>query len=55
MCSRFGTIGRLWPDTLKSDHEPAIVDVLKEIANLRGSRGTLLEHSLAADSVERVH
>ena len=36
--------------TLKSDHEPAIVDVLREIANLRGSRGTLLEHSLVANS-----
>ena len=28
--------------TLKSDQEAAIVDVLREIANLRGSRGTLL-------------
>ena len=27
--------------TLKSDQEPAIVDVLREIANLRRSRGTL--------------
>ena len=26
------------------------MDVLKEIANLRGSRGTLLEHSPVADS-----
>ena len=30
--------------TLKSDQEQAIVHVLKEIANLRGFRGTLLEH-----------
>ena len=36
--------------SLKSDQEPAIVDVLREIANRRGSRGTLLEHSLVADS-----
>ena len=36
--------------TLMSDQEPAIVDVLKEIANLRGSRGTLLQHSPVADS-----
>ena len=36
--------------TLEFDQEPAIVDALKEVANLRGSRGTLLEHSLVADS-----
>ena len=36
--------------TLKSDQEAAIVDVLREIANLRGSPGTLLELSPAADS-----
>ena len=36
--------------TLKSDHQPAIVDVWKEIAHLRVSRGTLLEHSPVADS-----
>ena len=36
--------------TLKPDQEPAIVDVLREIANLRGSRGTLLERSTVADS-----
>ena len=36
--------------TLEFDQEPAIVDPLKEIANLRGSRGTLLEHSPVADS-----
>ena len=36
--------------TLKSDQEAAIVDVLREVANLCGSRGTLLEHSLVADS-----
>ena len=36
--------------TLRSDQELAIVDVLREIANLRGSRGTLLEHSPVADS-----
>ena len=44
---RWGHYGQI---TLKSDQEPAIVDVLKEIANLRGSRGTVLEHSLVADS-----
>ena len=36
--------------TLKSDQEPAFVDVLKGIAYLRGSRGTWLEHSPVADS-----
>ena len=35
---------------MKSDQEPAIVDVFREIANLCGSRGTLLEHSPVADS-----
>ena len=34
---RLGLYGQI---TLKSDQEPAIVDVLKEIANLRGSRGS---------------
>ena len=37
-----------WDTTV--GREPAIVDVLREIANLRGSRGTLLEHSPVADS-----
>ena len=36
--------------TLGFDKESSIVDALKEIANLRGSRGTLLEHSPVADS-----
>ena len=36
--------------TLKFDQNPAILDVLREIANLRGSRATLLEHSPVADS-----
>ena len=36
--------------TLKSDHQSVIVDVWKEIANLRVSRGTLPEHSPVADS-----
>ena len=36
--------------TLEFDKKPAIVDALKEIANLRGSRGTLLEHWPVADS-----
>ena len=36
--------------TLKSDQEAAIVDVLREIANLRGCRGTLQKHSRVADS-----
>ena len=44
---RLGHYGQI---TLKSDQEPAIVDVLREIANFRGSRGTLLEHSPVADS-----
>ena len=47
MCSRFGTIGTLWPDHLEVR---LIAYVLREIANLRGSRGTLLEHSPVADS-----
>ena len=44
---RFGHCGQV---TLKSDQEPAIVDVLRDIANLRGSRGMLSEHSPVADS-----
>ena len=44
---RLGHYGQV---TLKSDQEPAIIDVLREVANLRGSRGTLLEDSLVADS-----
>ena len=36
---RLGHYGQV---TLKSDQETAIVDVLREIANLRESRGTLL-------------
>ena len=44
---RLGHYGQV---TLKSDQEAAIVDVLRDIANLRGSRGTLLEHSRVADS-----
>ena len=43
-------LGRCGQISLKSDMEAAIVDVLREIANLRGSRGTWLEHSPAADS-----
>ena len=43
---RLGHYGQI---TLKSDQEAAIVDVLREIANLRGSDGTLVEHSPAAD------
>ena len=35
---------------ITSDQEPAIVDVLREMANLQGSRGTLLEHLPVADS-----
>ena len=44
---RLGHKGQI---TLKSDQERAIVDVLKEIANIRWSRGTLLEQSPAAES-----
>ena len=44
---RLGHYGQI---TLKSDQAPAIVDVLKEVANLHGSRGTLLERSPVADS-----
>ena len=44
---RLGHCGHI---TLKPDQEPATVDVLRETANLRGSRGTLLEHSPVADS-----
>ena len=36
--------------TWKSNEEPSIVDVLKAIANLCGSRETLLEHSPVTDS-----
>ena len=50
ICSRFATIGTLWSGYNESDQEAAIVDVLREIANLRGSRGTLSEHSPVADS-----
>ena len=46
----FERLGHCGLTTLKPDQEPAIVDVLREIANLRGSRGTLLEHSAVADS-----
>ena len=48
---RLGHHGQI---TLKSDQESAIVDVLKEIANLRGFRGTLLEHSPVAGCRFRV-
>ena len=44
---RLGHYGQV---TLRSDQELAIVDVLRKVANLRGSRGTLLEHSPVADS-----
>ena len=39
---RFGIHGDV---ILKSDQEPAIVDVLKEISKLRGSRRTIIEAS----------
>ena len=48
---RLGHYGQV---TLKSDQEAAIVDVLREIANLRGSCGALLEHSSVADSRSNV-
>ena len=41
--------------SLKFDQEPAIVDVLKEIANLRGSRGTVGTFAGCRFTVERVH
>ena len=44
---RLGHYGQV---TLRSDQEAAIVDVMREIANLRGARGTLLEHSPVTDS-----
>ena len=44
---RLGHYGQV---TLRSDQEPAIVEVLRAIANLRGARGTLLEHSPVHDS-----
>ena len=44
---RFGIHGGV---ILKSDQEPAIVDVLKEIAKLRGPRRTMLEASPVGDS-----
>ena len=43
-------LGHYGQVTLKTDQEPLIVDVLREIANLRWSRGTWLEHSPVADS-----
>ena len=43
-------LGHYGQITLKPGQEPATVDVLREIANLRGSRGTLLERSPIADS-----
>ena len=43
-------LGHYGQITLKPDQEPATVDVLRETANLRGSRGTLLERSPIADS-----
>ena len=49
-------LGTLWPGDLESDQEAAIVDVLREIANLRGSRGALLERSTGCRlTVERSH
>ena len=44
---RFGMHGDV---ILKSDQELAIVDVLKEIAKLRGPRRTMIEESPARDS-----
>ena len=44
---RLGHYGQV---ILKSDQERAIVDVLREIANLRGSRGTSSEHSPVANT-----
>ena len=44
---RFGIHGDV---ILKGDQEPAIVDVLKEIAKLRGPRRTMLEASPVGDS-----
>ena len=50
-CSRFGTIGTLQPDQLGSRiRKQQSWMVLREIANLRGARGTLLELSPVADS-----
>ena len=51
LCARdLERLGHYGQVTLKSDQEPSIVDVLREVANLRGSRGTLLEQSPVADS-----
>ena len=49
---RLGHYGQM---ALKSGRGLAIVDVLKEIANFQGLRGTLLEHSPVAGSVKRFH
>jgi len=35
---------------LKSDQEPAIVDLLREVARLRGNKKTILEQSPVGDS-----
>ena len=44
---RLGIHGKV---VLKSDQEPAIIDVLKEVARARGSNRTILEHSPVGDS-----
>ena len=43
---RLGHYGQV---TWKADQEPAIVDVLRDVANLRGSRGTSSRHSPVAE------
>ena len=44
---KFGHHGDL---ILKSDQEPAVVDLLREVARLRGTRRTILEQSPVGDS-----
>ena len=44
---RLGIHGKV---ILKSDQEPAIIDVLNEVARMRGESRTIIEHSPVADS-----
>ena len=44
---RLGHPGRL---AIRSDQEPALVNLLEEVAKMRGDSTTVLEHSLVGDS-----
>ena len=51
--ARIPQLGHYGQIILKSNQEAPNVDVLRDIENLRGSRGTLFEHSLVADTHSR--